>query len=44
MVKDIKEKSVTVQGPDKQLREIPYGVIVWVCCVLLYSKIVAQYH
>lgn len=29
MVKDVKEKSVTVQDASKELREIPYGLLVW---------------
>ena len=29
MVKDVKEKSVIVQDANKEIREIPYGLLVW---------------
>jgi NADH:ubiquinone reductase (non-electrogenic) len=29
MVKDVKEKSVVVQDANKEIKEIPYGLIVW---------------
>lgn len=29
MVKDVKEKSVVVQDANKEVREIPYGLLVW---------------
>lgn len=29
MVKDVKEKSVVVQDASKEIREIPYGLLVW---------------
>lgn len=29
MVKEIKEKSVVLQGPDGQKREVPCGMVVW---------------
>ena len=36
MVKEIKEKSVTLQMPDKTIKEVPCGMIVWaaVCSFL----------
>ena len=29
MVKEIKEKSIVVQGPDGVKREVPCGMVVW---------------
>lgn len=29
MVKDVSQKVVTVQDPNKQIRDIPYGLLVW---------------
>ncbi len=29
MVKDVKEKSVVVQDANKEIKEIPYGLLVW---------------
>ena len=39
MVKEIKEKSVTLQMPDKTIQEVPCGMVVWaaVCSIHLLS-------
>lgn len=39
MVKEIKEKSVVLQKPDKSIVEVPCGMVVWAAvslCMLLY--------
>ena len=42
MVKEIKEKSVTLQMPDKSIQEVPCGMVVWaaVCFVLSSSSVI----
>jgi NADH:ubiquinone reductase (non-electrogenic) len=39
MVKEIKEKSVILQMPDKTIKEVPCGMVVWaaVCSILSSS-------
>lgn len=39
MVKEIKEKSVILQGPDGVKREVPCGMVVWAAVSSLYTKL-----
>ena len=46
MVKEIKEKSVVLQGPDGQKREVPCGMVVWaaVSTLVIFFSLSRAYH